>query len=76
MKPGAVVSMVLQDSWFKNIHIDVPDILRRSLSARGYELISLKSEKVVNNMKYINTRSKSYGNNSNHEAVLTMRKRG
>jgi DNA modification methylase len=76
LKYGAIVSLVLQDSWFKDVHIDLPDIIYRLLEVYNFELLSLQREKVVNNMKYINTRSKAYGDNNNHEAVLTMRKKG
>jgi len=75
LKPGAVVVMVLQDSWFKDIHIDLPGIICKSLEARRCDLISLKSEKVANNMKHINTKSKRYGDNGNVESILTMMKR-
>ena len=76
LKTDGTISMVLQDSWFKDIHIDVPNIICEMLELHDFELISLQSEKVANNMRYINTRSKSYGENSNHEAVLIMRKKG
>ena len=76
LKAGATVTLVLQDSWFKDIHIDVPNLVCQSLEARMCDLISFKSERVVSNMRYINTKSKLYGNNCNHEVVLTMKKRG
>jgi DNA modification methylase len=75
IKPRAILVMVLQDSWFKDIHIDLPDIVRKSLENRNFDLISLHSETVVTNMRYINTNSRKYGNKGNTETVLTMMKR-
>ena len=76
LKQGAVISMVLQDSWFKDIYIDIPNIIRMLFENYGFLLSSLDSEKVSNNMRYINTQSKQYGRNNNHESVLVMSKGG
>ena len=76
MKVNGIVIMVIQDSWFKNIHINVPMIICKSFENHRFDVISMNSESVNNNMKYINTRSRQYGNNQNYEAILTMRKRG
>jgi len=76
LKQGSKVSIVLQDSWFKDVYIDIPNIIRLMFEYHGFELLSLDTAKVSNNMRYINTQSKQYGSYDNYESVLVMSKRG
>lgn len=76
LKQDGVISIVLQDTWFKNVHIDTPNIIRMMFEKYGLKLLSINTETVTNNMRYINTRSKKYGSNINHESVLIMSKMG
>lgn len=59
LKVGGKAIIVVQDSWFKDIHVDVP----RSIMELG-ELLGLHAERidysVKNNMAFINTKSRKY----------------
>lgn len=74
LKGDSMISMVIQDSWFKDIYIDLPNIIRNIFEDYGFALVSEKKSKVTSNMRYINTNSKQYGSKKNYETVLIMKK--
>jgi len=74
LRRRSFVTMVLQDSWFKDVHIDLPLLISEMFRIYGFELASITTEKSTYNMKHINTPSKNYGEHANSESVITMKR--
>lgn len=75
LKKGGKAVLVVQDSWFKDIHVDVP----RAISELG-ELLGLYADRidydVKNNIAFINSKSRKYSNKKRAvESVLIFEKR-
>ncbi|ACV62299.1 hypothetical protein Dtox_1426 [Desulfofarcimen acetoxidans DSM 771] len=75
LKKKGIAIIVVQDSWFKNIHIDLPNIVTEMCQNEGLELINSEYNFVTNNMRYVNTKSNNYRKEkTNCEFVLVFRK--
>lgn len=76
LKPGASAIFVVQDSWYKDIHIPLDKIYREmamELGAAAAETIN--SEAVRNHLGMVNTRSRQYQKGLLHEHVVLFRRR-
>lgn len=62
MSPGATMAVVVQDSYYKNIHIDLPAITAEMGKLNGLELTREYDYCVPRTMAGINTRSRKYRN--------------
>jgi len=77
LKKDGVACIVVQDSWFKDIYINVADIVTEMFMNKGFRVVDEDSFIVKTNMAYINTSSKKYsGIKENCEKVLLLRKVG
>jgi DNA modification methylase len=75
LKPGTAAVFVVQDSWYKDIHVPLDKIyaeMARQLGAASADTIS--SETVRNHMGLVNTRAKRYRKGTLHEHVVLLRK--
>jgi len=75
LKPRASAVFVVQDSWYKDIHIKLDRIyveMARELGATSAETI--QSEAVRTHMGHVNTRAKQYGKGTPHEHIVRFRK--
>ena len=74
LKKDGVMSLVIQDSWFKDIHVNVPELVIEIAGMCGLRG-SYRSIPVKNNMANINTRSREYVNNKKAaESIITLKK--
>lgn len=76
LRPGASAVFVVQDSWYKDIHIELDKIyveMARMLGAASAE--TFQSEAVRNHMGHVNTRAKQYRKGTLREHVVIFRKR-
>ena len=76
LKPGASAVFVVQDSWYKDIHVALDKIyveMAIELGARSAETI--RTEAVRNNLGLVNTRARRYRKGALHEHVVLFRKR-
>ena len=74
LKKDGIAVLVVQDSWFKDIHVDVP----KAIIELG-ELLGLKAKRidydVKNNLVFINSKSRKYANNKKAvESVIVFEK--
>lgn len=75
LKNGCIAIIVVQDSWFKDIHIDLPNILIEMCKNEGLNLVTMENNPVTNNMRYMNTKSNNYRKEkTNSESVLIFKK--
>lgn len=75
LKQGSMAIIVVQDSWFKNIHIDLPNILIELCNNERLKLINRQNNHVINNMRYVNIKSNNYGKEkTNSESILVFKK--
>lgn len=74
-KPGGQVVVVVQDSFFKDLHVDVPTYLREIAELRGLSFERRHNYRASQSLVHLNTRSKQYRNAAsvNIEAVLYFR---
>ena len=69
-----VAVLVVQDSWFKDIYVDVPKIVLEIAKQYGLHG-SIQYNLVKQNMAYINTKSRKYKKDkTTSEAIITIRK--
>jgi tRNA G10 N-methylase Trm11 len=57
---GATVVIVVQDSYYKGIHIDVPRVVAQMADSLGWNLAKRRRFRITRNMRRINTRSRAY----------------
>jgi len=60
LSSNGLAILVVQDSWFKDIYIDLPDILTELCSMNYLVKLEMISFNANNNMNYINTKSAKY----------------
>lgn len=70
-----IVMLVIQDSYFKDILVDVSKCIREMFYNLGYRHVFSRSFKASNNMRYINTKSRQYNSNTSvDEKFIVLRK--
>lgn len=74
VKDDGLCIIVVQDSWFKDIHVPITKIISEFFSEHSFCLSAKKDNKAENNMRYINTKSSSYNKKRNTETVLIFTK--
>jgi DNA modification methylase len=70
MKDNESCMVVVQDSWFKDIHVPITKIISEFFSDYFFDLYARKDNATENNMRYINTKSKCYNKDRNTETIL------
>lgn len=75
LKNNGTIILITQDSYFKNICVNISKCIKEMLESIGYTSIESKSFAVVNNMRYINSKSRKYKNKiKTYERTIVMRK--
>ncbi len=72
---NGIAVIVVQDSWFKDIYIDVPCIISEFGKSCGFSLLNRIDHFVKNNINYINSKSRKYKNvKQTVESVIVLKK--
>ena len=72
---NGIVMLVIQDSYFKDILVNVSQCIKEMFYNLGYQHVFSKSFKASNNMRYINTKSRQYNSNTSvDERFIVLRK--
>ncbi|MBU7008721.1 site-specific DNA-methyltransferase [Phosphitispora fastidiosa] len=75
LNKNGIAIIVVQDSWFKDVYVDVPGIVIEFAQSCGFSIIEKNDYEVRNNMNYINTKSRGYKKSKRSvESVITFRK--
>lgn len=75
LKPGKLCFLVAQDSYYKEVHNDVPTITSEMASAFGLEIVRREDFKTSRSMVGVNLKSKKYlDSRSTTESVLCFQK--
>ncbi len=76
LKPGALAAIVVQESWYKDIHIALNTIYAEmALELGAASATTIHSEAVRSHLGLVNTRSRRYSKGALHEHVVLVRKR-
>lgn len=75
LKSGGVVVMVLQNSYFKEVRIDLPGIVSQMMESKGFVKKSEFVEECKHNINNLNSNSKKYSINKSSEYVLIFKKK-
>jgi hypothetical protein len=59
-RPGGQVVIVVQDSYYKGIHTDLPGIVGEMGQVLGWRLDDLQAYRIARTMRRVNTRSRAY----------------
>ena len=74
-KRGGVVMMILQDSYFKEIYINLKQCIVETFEHYGFSLVEAKAYKASNNIRSINTNSRKYKDKVKvYERIIVLRK--
>jgi SAM-dependent methyltransferase len=74
LKPGGAAVLVVQDSWYKDIHVPLAEIYVEMASSLGAEARVLSTERVVRHITQFNPRAKKYKKGDVHEHVVVINK--
>jgi hypothetical protein len=75
LKPGAPCVLVLQDSWYKDVHVPLTRIYSEIAEQLGVvDIEMLRTDEVRNHMGLVNTRARKYAKGELREHVLLFRK--
>lgn len=70
-----VAIIVVQDSWFKEINVNVPKVISEFGKSFGFSIIEKIEHEVKNNLNYINSKSRKYKNKKTTvESVIVFKK--
>ncbi|MDD3051401.1 MAG: hypothetical protein PHR06_09665 [Candidatus Cloacimonetes bacterium] len=73
---NGIAVIVVQDSWFKDIHVDLPGIVSEFGQSCGFSILSKTDFCVKNNLNYINSKSRKYKSvKQTVESVIILKKR-
>ncbi len=72
VKPAGKVALVVQDSYYKAIHIDLQQLVRASLAAAGRGLIRTHDFKVTHSMSNMNPRARGHLPRRSHRESLLV----
>ena len=74
LKPSALAILVIQDSWYKDIHVPLADIYTEMALALGARSVdNIRTEVVQRHIGFRNTRARQYKKGALHEHVLMIR---
>lgn len=75
LNKSGIAIIVVQDSWFKDVYVDVPGILIEFSTHCGFSIVDKTDYEVKNNMNYINTKSRVYKKTKRTvESVIIIKK--
>lgn len=72
MKVGGAATFVVQDSSYKDVHIDLAEIVSECFIERGFRASSRWDFPVIRSMRQIHTISRNHGGRQPTESVLTF----
>ena len=72
-KPGAQALVVVQDSYFKDVHVRLADICGEEMATRGWDN-KPTSKRVERILTSLNTAARAYAKGEVHETVLSLTK--
>ena len=76
LKPGAPAAIVVQDSWYKDIHVALDTIYAEmAIELGAASATTIHSEAVRTHLGLVNTRARRYSKGTLHEHVVLVRKR-
>lgn len=74
-KSGGTVMMILQDSYFKDVFINLKQCVVETFEHFGFILVEAKAYKASNNIRSINTNSRKYKDKVKvYERIIVLRK--
>ena len=74
VKPGGEIAIVLQDSYYKSVHINLQRLVAASLAAAGRRLVAQHDFPVRHSMSHMNSRARSHLSVRKHkESLLVFR---
>lgn len=75
LKPGQCAAVVVQDSWYKDLHVPLGHIYVEMSSGVGFRDASIaQSAKVRSHLGLVNTRARAYSKGDISEHILMLRK--
>ena len=72
VKPSGEIALVVQDSYYKAIHIDLQQLVHASLTAAGRRLVRRHDFEVTHSMSYMNPRARGHLPNRSHRESLLV----
>lgn len=72
VKPGGRIGLVLQDSYYKSLHIDLQALVAASLAEGGRSLVAQHDFRVRHTMSYMNSRARSNLSTRKHRESLLV----
>jgi hypothetical protein len=73
VKPTGRIALVVQDSYYKTIHIDLQHLVRQSLASAGRRLVHQQDFEVRQSMSFMNPRARRHlPHRSNRESLLVF----
>ncbi len=73
-KPSALLVIVLQDSYFKDLHIPLAEVVAEEMTIRGWRTSASTRNTVTRLLTTMNTKARAYRKGPVSESVLTLRK--
>lgn len=75
VKPNGIVMIVIQDSYFKDIYINLKQCIVEMFEYYGYVFLETKAFKATNNIRSINSNSRKYKDSVKvYERIIVLRK--
>jgi hypothetical protein len=74
LRTGGTAAMIVQDSYYKDIHNDVPSILAQMATSRGLILLKKSDFTSTQSISRINSRARRYGTSIPVESVMCFAK--
>lgn len=74
LRSGGEAAFVVQDSWYKDVHVPLGTIYVEMAQSLGVEAKLLLSEEVRAHMGLVNTRARAYSKGAIHEHIVHIRK--
>lgn len=72
VRPGGRIALVVQDSYYKSLHIDLQRLVTKSLEAAGRDLIDRHDFPVRHSMTHLNSRARSHLSSRKHRESLLL----
>jgi DNA modification methylase len=74
LRPNGRCTLVVQDSWYKELHTDLPGIVTEMCASEGWELVGRLDNSVRRTIAHLNTRSIPAARTGAVESTLVFRK--
>ena len=72
VKPGGRIGIVVQDSYYKSLHIDLQNLVAASLAEAGRRLVAQHDFPVRHSMSHMNSRARAHLQTRNHRESLLV----